>query len=378
VSPTSTSDDAVVSLRHRLLRRWRGSPFRGALFDLLLYLGATLVLTVVFAAPLVVKYQRDQTYGPQRVQLAFQPCEAERWNEAAVKDVLGRQGELRPSRASNGRAVPKFMNVWMLPPDADADTDASDGITAAHEPAVFGFFELHPHTGQRPHIDGEALVQAAGCPLSEIRVTPLVDLGESMRALPERLAGPLTVLALCASGLAALLVWWWRGRRLPALPARMPLGRALAWAVVVGLALQAAATGLMLGLRDAGLALEPSNLVPLNALLREQPLVAFLMIAGVAPLGEELFFRHVLVRRFATVGRPLAGVLFSALVFGAMHELTPANGGTLAHLAMTGIYVAIGLALGALYVRTGRFAAVALAHVVGNALALVLLAYSPS
>jgi membrane protease YdiL (CAAX protease family) len=158
----------------------------------------------------------------------------------------------------------------------------------------------------------------------------------------------------------------------------MPLGRALAWAVVVGLALQAAATGLMLGLRDAGLALEPSNLVPLNALLREQPLVAFLMIAGVAPLGEELFFRHVLVRRFATVGRPLAGVLFSALVFGAMHELTPANGGTLAHLAMTGIYVAIGLALGALYVRTGRFAAVALAHVVGNALALVLLAYSPS
>ena len=368
MSPTSTSDDAADTARHRLARRWRASVFKRAFGDVLFYFAATLALTLAFAAPLVVQYQRDQQYGPQRVQLVFQPCQAERWNEAAVRDVLARQGELRSSRTPDGSPIPKFMNVWMLPHLAEGE----------HEPAVLGYFELHPHQGARPHIDGPALVAASGCPITEIRVAPLASLAETMEALPQRLAAPLMILALCATALAALLTWWLRARRIPALPGPMPLGRALALAGVAGLVLQAASTGLLLALRDAGLALEPSNLAPLHALLREQPAVAWLMVVLVAPLGEELFFRHVLVRRFALAGRPVAGVVFSALVFGAMHELTPANGGTLAHLAMTGIYVAIGLALGALYLRTGRFAAVALAHVVANALALALLAYSAS
>ena len=136
------------------------------MLDLLLYFGATLALTLAFATPLVLQFQREQPYGPQRVQLVFQPCEAERWNEAAVKDVLARQGELRPARAPDGSPIPKFMNVLMLPHEAEG----------AHEPAVLGYFELHPHTGHRPHIDGPALVQAAGCPITEIRVSPLASL----------------------------------------------------------------------------------------------------------------------------------------------------------------------------------------------------------
>jgi len=368
VSPTSTSDDAATSPRHRVLRWWRGTPFRGAILDLLLYFGATLALTIAFATPLVLQFQREQPYGPQRVQLVFQPCEAERWNEAAVKDVLARQGELRPARAPDGSPIPKFMNVLMLPHEAEG----------AHEPAVLGYFELHPHTGQRPHIDGPALVKAAGCPVTEIRVSPLASLVDAMQSLPQRLASPLVILALCASGLAALLVWWVRGRRLPALPAPMPLGRALVLAVLAGVLLQAAATGLLLGLRDLGLPLEPSNLEPLLALIEERPVVAFLLVAGVAPVGEELFFRHVLLRRFAVVGRAATGLVASAVVFGVLHEITAGNGGRLAQLAMAGIYVLMGAAFGLFYLRTGRFAAVALAHGVANAVALGLLAYSTS
>lgn len=347
---------------------WRGTPFRGATLDLLLYFGATLALTLAFAIPLVLQYQREQPYGPQRVQLVFQPCEAERWDEAAVKEVFAKQGELRPARAPDGSPVPKFMNVLMLPHEAEG----------AHEPAVMGYFELHPHTGQRPHIDGPALAQAAGCPVTEIRVSPLASLVDTMQSLPQRLASPLTILALCASGLAAGLAWWTRGRRLPPLPARMPPGRALAVAVVVGLVLQAVATGLLLALRDLGLPLQPSNLAPLLALIDERPVLAFLLVAGVAPVGEELFFRHVLLRRFAVAGRAATGLVASALVFGVLHELTGGDGGRLAQLAMAAIYVAMGLAFGVLYLRTGRFAAVALAHVVANATALGLLAYSTS
>jgi membrane protease YdiL (CAAX protease family) len=368
VSPTSTSDDAALPRRHRLLRWWRSSPFSGAAGDLAVYFAATLALTVLFAAPLVVKYQRDQHYGPQRVQLVFQPCDVARWNEARVKDVFARQGELLPSRAPDGSPIPKFMNVLMLPHEAEGE----------HEPAVLGYFELHPHTGRRPHIDGPALVEASGCPITVIRVAPVASLSEGMQSLPQRLAAPLTVAALGASALAALLAWWLRGRRLPAPAAPMPLGRALLLAAAVGILLQALATGLLLGLRGAGLGLEPSNLAPVLALLQAQPALAFLMVALVAPLGEELFFRHVLLRRFAAAGRPLAGLVLSGLVFGILHEITAANGGSLAHLAMAAIYVGMGLAFGLLYLRTGRFAAVALAHVLTNTLALSLLAYSAS
>ena len=180
MSPTSTSDDAADTARHRLARRWRASVFKRAFGDVLFYFAATLALTLAFAAPLVVQYQRDQQYGPQRVQLVFQPCEAERWNEAAVKEVFARQGELRPARAPDGSPIQKFMNVLMLPHEAEG----------AHEPAVLGYFELHPHTGHRPHIDGPALVQAAGCPITEIRVSPLASLVDAMQSLPQRLAKP--------------------------------------------------------------------------------------------------------------------------------------------------------------------------------------------
>lgn len=370
MSPTSTSDDAAAKPHRRIARRWRDSLFRAVSLDLLLYFGATIALTLAFATPLVMKYQRDQPYGPQRVQLVFQPCEAERWNEAAVKAVLARQGELQPSRTSAGDPIPKFMNVLMLPPEAELD--------GAHEPAVLAYFELHPHTGKRPHIDGPALVEASGCPITEIRVAPLASLVDTMQSLPQRLAAPLTALTLAASGLAAVLAWWLRGQRLAPLPAPMSLRRALAWAVVAGVMLQVVATGLMRALDGVGIALEPSNLAPLQSLLAHQPALAFLLVAGVAPLGEELFFRHVLLRRFALAGRPLAGLLVSAAVFGVLHEIAPGGDDRLAHLLMTGIYVGLGLAFGLLYLRTGRFAAVALAHVVANATALALMAYSAS
>ncbi|HEU0152186.1 MAG TPA: CPBP family intramembrane glutamic endopeptidase [Arenimonas sp.] len=368
MSPTSTSDDAAVPARHRWLQRWRDSPFSGATLDLLLYFAITLALTLLFAAPVAVQYQREQQYGPQRVQLIFQPCEAERWNEAAVKAVFARQGELVSAHAPDGLPITKFTPVWMLPYDTDGE----------REPAVLGYFELHPHTGHRPHIDGQALVQASGCPITEIRVSPLASLTDAMQSLPQRLVGPLTIVALAASGLAALWTWWLRGRRLRPPTAPMPIGRALLLATLAGVLMQAVATGLLLALRAAGLWLSPSNLEPVQALLRANLPLAFLMVAVVAPLGEELFFRHLLLRRFAAAGRPLAGLLLSAAVFGVLHELSPAEGSRLAHLAMTAIYVGMGLVFGGLYLRTGRFAAVAWAHVLANALALALLAYSAS
>ena len=76
----------------------------------------------------------------------------------------------------------------------------------------------------------------------------------------------------------------------------------------------------------------------------------------VAPIGEEILFRGVMLRGFRSVYGPTKGVLYSALLFGLVH-LNP-------YQFVAGFL--LGLFLGFLYVRTDSLVLPVIAHAVYN------------
>jgi len=88
---------------------------------------------------------------------------------------------------------------------------------------------------------------------------------------------------------------------------------------------------------------------------RDIPGSVFLALI-VAPIGEEILFRGVILRGFQSVYGNLRGLLFSALLFGAVHlNLYQFMGGFL-----------LGLFLGWLFIRTGSLVPSVIAHAVYN------------
>jgi membrane protease YdiL (CAAX protease family) len=79
-----------------------------------------------------------------------------------------------------------------------------------------------------------------------------------------------------------------------------------------------------------------------------------LAVALASAVGEELFFRGLLV--------PQLGVVLSALLFGALHQLRGP-----ARLAWMGLATLLGLLLGTVYAATGSIAGPILAHALINA-----------
>jgi membrane protease YdiL (CAAX protease family) len=89
---------------------------------------------------------------------------------------------------------------------------------------------------------------------------------------------------------------------------------------------------------------------------------SWLLLAGLVPVAEEAFFRGAILKGFRGSWGTAAGVLGSALLFGAFHILP-------IRIVVTFV---LGLWFGALAVRTGGLAAPVAAHAANNALVLWL------
>lgn len=192
------------------------------------------------------------------------------------------------------------------------------------------------------------------------------------RRLHELMA-PIVVAAILAMLLAALATWALRrtslARPLPAMSA----APAFALAAVAGALIQGYALGMAALSESLGKGLRPSNAEPLQQLFEQTPWAALAVVVLIAPLAEELLFRHVLLRRFALHGRPLPGLLLTSLVFASLHEIWPGEQGVVAWLLTVLLYVGMGVGFGLVYLRTGRYWAAVAAHAVCNACAIALL-----
>jgi len=188
----------------------------------------------------------------------------------------------------------------------------------------------------------------------------------------------ITVAAIAAMLLTALVVWGLRRKSLAMLPAPMPVRSAYALAAVAGVTIQAGAQALFALLERTDTQVQTSNAEPMLALMQAAPWLAVLAAAVVAPLAEELLFRHVLLRRFALAGHALLGMLLTSLLFSLMHEPFPGDRPVQEWLAGLGLYTGMGIVFGLVYLRTRRLGAAFVAHAVCNLCALSLVAYSGS
>lgn len=91
----------------------------------------------------------------------------------------------------------------------------------------------------------------------------------------------------------------------------------------------------------------------------------FIIFAGViiAPVCEEMFFRAALFKSFKDNGYALFGILFSSLMFAAVH-FDPYS---------FPIYLIFGAALAYLYLKTNSLTSSIIAHAINNAVAFYLL-----
>lgn len=234
---------------------------------------------------------------------------------------------------------------------------------------------------------GDVLVASAGLVAGSILlILPLVLVHaaiEMMRdgsepdlgAVVASIESQILAASVLATVLAGALAWWWRTRRLPS-PAAMPAARAYPLALVAGLVIQGAGLLLMLAAQAAGTPVAPSNLDPVQEMANESPWLAWLTVVIIAPLGEELLFRHVLLRRFAVAGRGALGLMVTSLLFAAMHEVVPGTPTWPAWLAAVALYMLMGAGFGAVYLRTGRLGAAVVAHATCNLAAMALAAFS--
>ena len=198
-----------------------------------------------------------------------------------------------------------------------------------------------------------------------------IDLGPS---LPE-LGGMPSVfvpISLLGTVLAGLALWALHRARLPAAP--RPWTPNLAMAVVgVAVALQAAAIAFTALMERLGTSTVGSNLAIIDAAFAAAPALTLLMTVWLAPIGEELVFRRVLLHRFAQARRPGLGLVLTSLGFALIHEPLPAGRDLLTWGLTLATYASLGFGFGLLYLRSGRLDAAILAHVLVNAVGMALL-----
>jgi membrane protease YdiL (CAAX protease family) len=206
--------------------------------------------------------------------------------------------------------------------------------------------------------------------LSALRAAGM-DLGPSQPALGgmPSLFVPVSLLGTLLAGVA---LWGFHRGRLPAAP--RPWTPRLGMAVVgVAVALQAAAVAFTALMAHLGTPTAGSNLALIDAAFAAAPALTLLMTVLLAPIGEELVFRRVLLHRFAQSGRPWLGLALTSVGFALIHEPLPGDRDLLAWLLTLATYASLGLGFGLLYLRSGRLDAVILAHVLVNAVGMTLL-----
>ena len=151
-----------------------------------------------------------------------------------------------------------------------------------------------------------------------------------------------------------------RTRKLPrtALGLRRPPARTLVAALLIG----SSAWYLNLALVEL-LPVPEDALHEMQALVEGPPLgLALLVIALVPAVCEEVLFRGVLLRALATRARPAVAITLTALVFAAYHL-------SLIQLVPT---FTLGLVLGLLAWRAGSVVPAVLAHLLNNAIAVLV------
>lgn len=192
--------------------------------------------------------------------------------------------------------------------------------------------------------------------------------------------GPLAqiLMALVATGGAALILYFWRRRASTA--ERESSHRALkapstwGWTLLVATLVIIGSNGIAFLARQAGVEPVPTNLDLMSRAVDQFPVFLMLFAVLLAPAYEELLFRRVLFGRLLQAGRPALGMLLSSLAFALVHEIpgTSANGPLeIAQLWL--IYGGMGAAFCWLYQRTGTLWAPIAAHALNNAVALGVL-----
>lgn len=107
----------------------------------------------------------------------------------------------------------------------------------------------------------------------------------------------------------------------------------------------------------------PGDTKPLEQAVARTPLAVALIVLALLPaIGEELVFRGVLARALGGRHRLALGVIGSAFAF-ALYHLNP--------IQMAGVFP-LGLALGFLALRSGSIVPGMIAHLLNNAIVLVL------
>ncbi|MEG0186323.1 MAG: CPBP family intramembrane glutamic endopeptidase [Stenotrophomonas sp.] len=188
------------------------------------------------------------------------------------------------------------------------------------------------------------------------------------------------LMALVATGGAALLVYFWRRpadaverqRSRDALRCPSTWG----WTLLVATLIVLGSNGIAFLARQFGIEPVPTNLELMQNAVSRFPLFLTLFAVVLAPAYEELLFRRVLFGRLWQAGRPWLGMILSSLAFALIHEIpgTSANGpAEIAQLWL--VYGGMGAAFCWLYRRTGTLWAAIAAHALNNAVALAALVF---
>jgi membrane protease YdiL (CAAX protease family) len=206
------------------------------------------------------------------------------------------------------------------------------------------------------------------------------DPGTLTEALGQPGALAQILMALFATGGAALLLYFWRR---PANAAERQASRdalrrpsTWGWTLLVATLIVVGSNGIAFLSRQFGIEPVPTNVELMQNAVARFPLFLMLFAVVLAPAYEELLFRRVLFGRLWQAGRPWLGMILSSLAFALIHEIpgTSANGpAEIAQLWL--VYGGMGAAFCWLYRRTGTLWAAIAAHALNNAVALAALVF---
>lgn len=192
--------------------------------------------------------------------------------------------------------------------------------------------------------------------------------------------GAMALLSMTAlgTGLAALVVYFWRRRATPA--ERAASNRAARdpatwkWVLLVAAAVFVVSNAMQWLMGQTGVEVEPTNLKIIQDGLALYPATVLVFAAIVAPAYEELLFRRVLFGRLLAAGKPWLGMVLSSAVFALMHELPGASGNPIeATLMLWVLYGSMGAAFAWVYWRTGTLWAAFAAHGLHNLVSCLVL-----
>ena len=134
--------------------------------------------------------------------------------------------------------------------------------------------------------------------------------------------------------------------------------------------------GRRLGIAEIGRPEQPHRLARdgLEQALAFSPLLLIFVAVLMAPLSEELLFRRVLFGRLWAVGKPMAGLVASSLLFALMHEIPGTTSAPWPmNLVLLLFYALMGASFAWIYRRRGTLWAAILAHATNNLLACAML-----